>query len=78
MFYEYYTNQIEQLLEKKFPKFLAEPISGGLDMLLHRLLDLNVLITKKYTNPRYYEEINGIAKGSGMAAMEISRLNIFP
>jgi hypothetical protein len=48
---------------------LAEPLSGGFDILLHRLLDLNVLITKKYTNPRYYEEINGIAKGSGMAAM---------
>jgi isopenicillin-N N-acyltransferase-like protein len=36
------------------------------------------MITKRYTNQRYYEEIKGIAKGAGMDPKEISRLNIFP
>ena len=36
------------------------------------------MITKKYTSPRYYQEINGIAKGSGISAKEIAQMNIFP
>lgn len=36
------------------------------------------MITKKYTNKRYYEEINGIGKGSGIHASEFAMLNIFP
>ncbi len=33
---------------------------------LRSALQLNVMITKKYTNKRYYEEIQGIGKGSGI------------
>ncbi len=36
------------------------------------------MITKKYTNKRYYEEINGISKGSGIPASELAKINIFP
>lgn len=36
------------------------------------------MITKKYTNKRYYEEIKGIGKGSGIHASEFAMLNIFP
>ena len=48
--------------------------------LLHRVLDLNIKITKKYTNKRYYQEIKGIAAGSGRkgAGRDVARLNVFP
>lgn len=70
--------QIEQALEKKIPKFLSESITKGTIGLLRRILDLNILITKKYTNPRYYEEIKGIADGSGHNAQDIRRINLVP
>jgi hypothetical protein len=46
---------LEKILDKKLPKFLAHELRNGVDGLLHRVLDLNVVITKRYTNPRYYE-----------------------
>ena len=58
----------EQIFDKKMPKFLAHELRNGMDVWLHRMLDLNVMITKRYTNPRYYEEMNGIAKGAGINA----------
>ena len=39
---------------------------------------MNVFITKKYTNPRYYQEIKGLAAGSGVKASLLKELNIFP
>lgn len=41
---------------------------------------MNVKITKKYTNKRYYEEIQGIAEGSAgkVTVHDLTRLNIFP
>lgn len=45
---------------------------------LNAVLDLNVLVTKKYTNKRYFEEIRGMADGAGYGAKSITRLNIFP
>lgn len=50
---------------KKLPTFLAKDLTGGAESLLKRILDLNIRITKKYTNSRYYEEIKGIAQGAG-------------
>ena len=41
-------------------------------------MDLNILITKKYTNPRYYQEIAGIAAGTGESAQDIKRINLVP
>lgn len=54
LFYDYYAGQLEQILEKKVPKFMAKSITGGARSLLHKILDLNVHITKKYTNKRYF------------------------
>lgn len=39
---------------------------------------MNILITKRYTNSRYYEEIKGIAEGAQIAEHDIARLNMFP
>jgi len=41
---------------------------GPVKFSLRSVLKLNVMITKKYTNKRYYEEIKGIGKGSGIHA----------
>jgi hypothetical protein len=84
-FFKYYGDQvhhrrtqIEQGIESKLPKFLAEPLAKGTIGLLKGLLDLNVVITRKYTNPRYYQEIKGIADGSGHSAQDIRRINMLP
>ena len=55
LFYGYYIGQLEKILEKKMPKFMAEKLSAGVESLAHKILDLNIHITKKYTNPRYYQ-----------------------
>ena len=36
------------------------------------------MITKRYTNPRYYQEIKGIGVGAKINSKIIARLNIFP
>jgi hypothetical protein len=67
-------------LAKKLPVFLAKKLTGGALGLLHKILDLNVQITKRYTNARYFEEIKGIGEGAGkkVSAQEVKRLNLFP
>jgi multidrug efflux pump subunit AcrB len=59
---------------------MAKGITGGVKGLLQRILDLNIHITKRYTNPRYYEEIKGIAQGSGgkIRVKDIARINMIP
>jgi isopenicillin-N N-acyltransferase-like protein len=57
---------------------MAHQIRQGAYGLGRRILDLNIMITKKYTNKRYYEEINGIGKGSGIHAKEFARINLVP
>lgn len=42
------------------------------------MLDFNIQITKRYTNPRYYEEIAGIAAGAKINGKDIARMNIVP
>lgn len=72
--------QLEQILDKKIPAFLAKKLTGGAETLLHKILDLNIQITKRYTNPRYYQEIKGIGEGSikKVTVRDIGRLNVFP
>lgn len=53
-FYAYYGQALIDILEKKLPKFLSTKIEGGVLGLLKKVLDLNVQITKRYTNSRYY------------------------
>lgn len=64
LFYGYYMGQLEEILDKKLPAFLSKKMTGGAEGLLKRILDLNIRITKRYTNPRYFEEIKGIAEGA--------------
>lgn len=79
LFFNYYLDQLEELLvEKKLPVFLAKKLTTGVHGLANEILDLNIMITKKYTNPRYYQEIKGIGVGAKMNSQIISRLNIFP
>ena len=67
-------------MEKTYPKFIKvfQKLAGPTRTYLNTALELNVLITKKYTNKRYYEEIQGMAKGSGIPASEFAKINIFP
>ena len=48
--------------------------------LLNRILDLNIRITKRYTNKRYYEEMHGIAEGAKgkVSFKDVARINLFP
>ena len=55
LFFGYYLGQLEEMLEKKIPAFLAKKLTGGVHSLANEILDLNIMITKKYTKPRYYE-----------------------
>jgi hypothetical protein len=77
-FFAYYGDQIETTVEKKIPKWMADRVTKGTIGLLRSLLDLNVIITKKYTNPRYYEEIRGIADGAGIDPQDLRRINLIP
>lgn len=59
------------LIKNHVPTFLAKDISKGTRHLAYVLLDLNVMITKKYTNSRYLDEIAGIADGAKMKKKDI-------
>jgi hypothetical protein len=80
LFYGYYMGQLEKILEKKLPAFISHKLIGGTEALLKRILDLNIRITKRYTNSRYYEEIKGVAEGAAkkVNARDVMRLNLFP
>ena len=55
LFFSYYLDQLKKLLiEQKLPTFLANGLTSTAHGLGNQLLDLNILITKKYTSPRYY------------------------
>ena len=57
---------------------MAARITKNTIGLLRSLLDLNIIITKKYTNPRYYEEIRGMAEGAGVNSQDLKRINLIP
>ena len=46
--------------------------------LVKRLLDVNYLITKKYTPQRWNDEMKGVGKGSGIPAKTWRRINLIP
>ena len=70
--------KVNDTISGKLPKFVTDPIANGATVLVKKLLWLNVIITKKYTNPRYYQEIKGIADGSGVHINVLKQLNVFP
>jgi len=60
------------------PKFLRKDIGrAGVDV-AQKLLDVNYLITKKYTPQRWNDEFKGVAKGSGVPAKMWRRINLIP
>lgn len=43
-----------------------------------KLLSVNYLITKKYTEKKWEEEFKGIADGSGVSVDDIRQINLIP
>lgn len=60
------------------PKFLRHDIGLTGVELAKKLLDVNYLITKKYTPQRWNDEFKGVAKGSGISAKTWRRINLIP
>ncbi len=58
MFFNYFTDEVQKEMEKnhpKLPKFLFQKSRGVTKFSIEQALQLNVFITRKYTNPRYYQ-----------------------
>jgi len=69
-------NNVTQI--SMLPKWLRNDIGlTGVD-LAKRILDLNYLITKKYTPKRWDDEFRGVAKGSGISTETWRRVNLIP
>jgi hypothetical protein len=69
-------NNVTQI--SMLPKWLREDIGHSGVSVVKRLLDVNYLITKKYTPKRWEDEFKGIAKGSGISHKTIRRINLIP
>lgn len=64
-FYSFFLASLKKKIEGHVPDFITSIVtSKSTENVLKKLLDLNVLITKKYTNPRYYQEIKGMVEGA--------------
>lgn len=62
----------------KLPKALQPTAKkAGVDLLKH-LLNLNGLITRKYTPLRFQAELDGMAKGAGIKRETLVQLNMIP
>jgi isopenicillin-N N-acyltransferase-like protein len=60
------------------PSWLRHEIGNTGVGLVKRLLDLNYIITKKFTPQRWEDEMKGIAKGSGVPVKTWRRLSMLP
>jgi len=60
-------------MPKKIPKFLQ---NGAANLAVGTVLDLNYEITLPYTNKKYYEEMQGIADGSGVDIKYLRRIHM--
>lgn len=69
-------NNVTQI--SMLPKWLRQDIGHSGVSVAKRLLDVNYLITKKYTPKRWEDEFKGIAKGSGISHKTIRRINLIP
>eukprot|EP01127_Copromyxa_protea_P004456 TRINITY_DN14317_c0_g1_i1.p1 TRINITY_DN14317_c0_g1~~TRINITY_DN14317_c0_g1_i1.p1 ORF type:complete len:423 (-),score=87.84 TRINITY_DN14317_c0_g1_i1:40-1308(-) len=71
---DYMQSQVEQFLHM-LPEFLQELIARyGVE----GALEMTYLLTKKYTPPRFFEELKGFADGSGIDYMAVVRMHMFP
>lgn len=71
--WQYIEDQITSALPKKMPKFLQK---GTANFALGTVLDLNYEITLPYTNKKYYEEMRGVADGSGVNFKYFKRVHM--
>lgn len=71
--WDYIEEQIEEAIPKKIPNFLKKGLSN---FAIGTVLDLNYEITLPYTNKKYYEEMRGIADGSGVDFSYFRRIHM--
>ena len=69
-------NNVTQI--SMLPKWFRNGLGTTAITLAKKVLDLNYLITKKYTPQRWEDEMKGIAKGSGIPAKTWRRINLIP
>ena len=69
----YIEEQVESGLPKKIPSFLKKGVSN---FAIGTVLDLNYEITLPFTNKKYYEEMRGIADGSGVDFKYLKRIHM--
>lgn len=73
---DFIANNVTQI--GMLPKWLRHDIGQTGVSLAKRLLDLNYIITKKYTPKRWEDEMKGMAKGSGIPVKTWRRINLIP
>jgi hypothetical protein len=71
--WQYLESEFEGLIPKKVPNFLRKPLGG---YFVGGALDLTYYITRAYTNTKYYEEMRGIADGSGVSLQLLKRIHM--
>ena len=60
------------------PPFIKSFLLSLIKPLLHFALNLTWIFTRDYIPERYFEELKGMAEGSGLPYMELVRVNLFP
>ncbi len=60
------------------PTFIQNFLLWLVKPLMRFALNLTWLFTRNYTPQRYFEELQGMAEGSGIEYMELVRMNMFP
>ncbi len=71
--WSYLQGEFKDVLPKKIPKFLELALTNTF---LATALDMTYQITRPFTNKKYYEEMRGIAEGSGVAIKHLRRIHM--
>lgn len=69
----YISKEMEDNLPKYIPKWMKSKLSSDV---IGLALDMTYYATKLYTNKKYYQEIKGIADGSGTSFKTIRRVHM--
>ena len=72
----YISNNVTQLAQ--LPRWLRNEIGQSGVAVAKRMLDLNYIITKKYTPQRWDDEFKGVAAGSGISIKTWRRISLIP
>jgi len=73
-FYKYFEQQVDKYLHllPEFMRLLFVKFGA------HAVLDATYVLTKKYTPQYFFDELRGIADGSGIPYQEMIRIHMFP